>query len=139
MKSIEQKLQEALVENENLKKQIATATTKLNEAHIAKAKAERDVKLSEAKLPAPSVGRITEAFKASTDNAGLQEAINTEKKYLEDLGITPKIERNNGPGAPVSEAEQQTAKLKESQYYMLVKSGTKPEEAEAMTGFHPKK
>lgn len=96
MKSAEELLHEA---NEKIKT-LTLENTQLKEAvstgKIATAKAERDGQLKESKLPAPCVARLSEAFKASTDNAGLKEAINVESEYVKSLGV---IVKHNGAGA----------------------------------------
>lgn len=137
MKSIEAKFQEAASELEKARTKIKELETKLNEAAVATAKAQRDGQLKESGLPEPSVKRISEAFAKSTDNAGLKEAISTEEKYVQELG--GKIKRNNGPAAAVDESEKQTDELRESQYKAYKKSGMTEEVAQRMSGFTPKK
>jgi hypothetical protein len=82
MKSIEVQLNEANAritaletENTQLKESVSTQRK-------ATAKVERAWLLEKAGLPPVSVKRINEAFANSTDNAGLKQAINTERKQF---------------------------------------------------------
>jgi hypothetical protein len=67
-----------MVENEQLKATI-------HELTIDRARIERHYKILESKLPEPCVKRLNEAFKTSTDNAGLKQAINCELRGLEKV------------------------------------------------------
>lgn len=137
MESIEVKLNAALTkiaaletENKQLKEAVA-------QGRIEKAKAERAVALKEAKLPAPCVARLDEAFKSSTDNAGLKEAINVEAEYVKSLQGEAK--KNNGAGDNGNLQESTIESLQERQYNSYRKSGMSETEASAMSGFTPKK
>ena len=83
MTSVETKLNEALervrsLEQENQVLKITIRTNKIVAAHAA-----RQLLLKESKLPVESVSRLNRAFQTSTDNAGLKEAISTEKRYTQ--------------------------------------------------------
>lgn len=141
MQSIEVKLNEALAkitaletENKQLKEAVVSGK-------IEKAKAERANQLKESKLPAPCVARLEEAFKNSTDNAGLKEAINVESDYVKQL--TP-ITKHNGASdnATITEAGQDQQKLegfKERQFNTYVRSGMSEAQASVASGFKPRK
>lgn len=80
MKSIETQLHEA---NEQIKSQIELIVSLKRVIHQKQIKItniERDWKLKDAGLPAESIARIHQAFAGSTNNNGLKEAINVERK-----------------------------------------------------------
>jgi len=80
MVSVEVKLNEALRTIELLKDVNTQLKTRIHQMQIDKAKVTRDGVLREARLPEPCVRRLHEAFATSTDNAGLKQAINVEKR-----------------------------------------------------------
>ncbi len=65
---------------EELSEALKQATTKVYEQRVTIAKLERDAVLKEAKLSTNSIMRLHEAFKGSTDNAGLRQAIHVEQR-----------------------------------------------------------
>ena len=80
MKSIEAQLSEALDEASFYKRINVELKAALHQAQIHKATAERRHILYLSGLPQVSVDRLHVAFAKSTDNAGLREAINVEKR-----------------------------------------------------------
>lgn len=80
MKNIETQLHEA---HELLKAkdaEIVTLKRVIHQKQIAHANVQRDWQLKEAGLLPDSITRLHAAFATSTDNAGLKEAINVERK-----------------------------------------------------------
>jgi hypothetical protein len=75
MVSVEVRLNEALAE-------IASLKTTVQTLRIENARITRDGLLKEAHLPSNTINRLHEAFATSTDNAGLRQAINVEKRRL---------------------------------------------------------
>jgi hypothetical protein len=73
MKSIEVRLNEALEEIEQLKEAVTRYRTSATYF-------ERELRMNNAGLPCEAKDRLHRAFERSKDNAGLKEAINTEKK-----------------------------------------------------------
>jgi len=114
MKSTEVQLNEALATIETQKGKISQLEESITAGRKATAKAERDAKLKESKLPAPCVERLSKAFENSVDNAGLQEAINTEKTYVESL---TKTSFKNGQGVQVSESSPEQLKERQKAAY----------------------
>ena len=80
MKSIEAQLNEALDLLKCRDAEIVTLKKVIHEKQIIIAKTERDGKLKESGLPAGAVARLHAAFAQSTDNAGLKQAINCERR-----------------------------------------------------------
>jgi hypothetical protein len=78
--SIETKYNQLVDENAMLTRTIAALKTALHQAQIHNATAERRHILYLSGLPQASVDRLHVAFAKSTDNAGLREAINVEKR-----------------------------------------------------------
>jgi hypothetical protein len=76
MKSLEVQLNEALAENVSLKDVI-------HQKQITIAKLQRDELLWQAGLPQRCVQRLNSAFATSTDNAGLKQAINCERRGVQ--------------------------------------------------------
>jgi|HubBroStandDraft_2_1064218.scaffolds.fasta_scaffold3033523_1 hypothetical protein len=64
-----------LLEKENT--ELKTAITRIR---IDRAKEQRETLMLAARLPEPVRAKLHEAFATSTDNAGLKEAINVEKR-----------------------------------------------------------
>lgn len=136
MESIEVKynqLKEANTRLEAENKQLKEAITA---GKVATAKAERTSLMKEAKLPEPCVVRLEEAFKASTDNAGLKEAINVEAEYIKSLHT---VVKHNGAADNTTVTESDTVKMQERQFNAYRKGGMSIEEASRMSGFVPKK
>ncbi|HEX6822677.1 MAG TPA: hypothetical protein VF123_11515 [Candidatus Sulfotelmatobacter sp.] len=73
MQSVEAKLNEVIEENKQLKEALAFA-------RIDGAWWERESRMNNAGLTHDAKTRLHRAFENSKDNAGLKEAINTEKK-----------------------------------------------------------
>lgn len=73
MLSVEAKLNEALA-------QVAELQTALSNSRIDAAYFERELRMTNAGLRHEAKIRLHKAFERSTDNAGLREAINTEKR-----------------------------------------------------------
>ena len=73
MMSIEARLNEALAEIEQLKEAVARYRTSATYF-------ERELRMTNAGLPCEAKDRLHRTFEKSKDNAGLKEAINTEKK-----------------------------------------------------------
>jgi len=80
MKSIEVLLHEALDTIKAKEAENASLKATVHQLRLITAKHERDGVLKAANLPEPSVKRLHEAFASSTDNAGLKQAINCEKR-----------------------------------------------------------
>lgn len=78
--SIEAKLNQALETINFYERLIVSLRTAVTEAHIKTATAERRHILYLSGLSQASVDRLHVAFANSTDNAGLKEAINCEKR-----------------------------------------------------------
>ena len=76
MMSIEAKLNKALAEIEQLKEDVTRYRTSANYF-------EREWRMTNAGLPHESKDRLHRAFEKSFDNAGLKEAINTEKRLYQ--------------------------------------------------------
>lgn len=138
MKSIEVQLNEALELVKAKDVEIASLKESVNKQQKATAKAERDGQLKESKLPEPCVKRISEAFSASTDNAGLKEAINVEVEYIKSLG--GHIQKKNGAGdGSITEAAQKLKTSRERQFNTYRRSGMSIEEASKASGHTPSK
>lgn len=80
MTSIEAKYNQLLTENATSARIITQLKAALHQAQIARAATERKYILRDANLPFPCVERLEKAFATSTDNAGLKQAINCEKR-----------------------------------------------------------
>jgi hypothetical protein len=80
MKPIEVLLNEALDTIKAKEAENVSLKATIHQLRITAAKRERDEALKAANLPKPCVFRLNEAFAKSTDNAGLKEAINCEKR-----------------------------------------------------------
>ena len=80
MKSVEVQLNEAYRSLNEALDVIASLKTVIHQKQITIAALQRDGRLKEARLHPASVVRLHEAFAISTDNAGLKEAINVEKR-----------------------------------------------------------
>lgn len=93
---------------------LTTENTQLKESATNANKAAAQVKLTqlctEAGLPEIATKRLQASFKESVNTDGMQEAVNSEKKYIESL-TAGKITRNNGAAASepgqLSEADLQ--------------------------------
>lgn len=93
----------------------------------------------EAGLGKTATTKLAEAFKEAVNVNGMQEAVNTEKKYAEEIlkesGKDPKIVRNNGAQAgTVQESETKLATLKEEQKKAYLASGFSEADAKGMAG-----
>ena len=80
MTSVEIKLNEALDTINFCERQITSLRGALHQERVAHAATRRAWTLKESGLPQSSIDRLHVAFAKSTDNAGLREAINVEKK-----------------------------------------------------------
>jgi hypothetical protein len=138
MKSLETQIAElteslnaSKAENERLKGVIASADRTVASAKLVEM-------CKEAALPAPAQEKLVAAFKEAVNTNGMQEAVNTEKKYLESLkeSIGTKITRNNGAHQEVSESASnaKTAELKEAQVKAFIASGYDEKTAKEMAG-----
>ena len=85
MKSIEVQLNEALDNNRFLERQIVSLRHALTQARLEAAAIKRKHILKEAMLEAESITRLERAFTNSTDNAGLKEAINAERRHMRSM------------------------------------------------------
>jgi hypothetical protein len=86
MKSVEVQLNEALAEIEQLKE--AAARYRTSATYF-----ERELRMTNAGLPSEIKDRLRRAFETSKDNAGLKEAINTEKRQYQNENSTFRNER----------------------------------------------
>lgn len=117
MKSLETQIAEL---NESIKAKdakIAELTESLKTADRTAAQGKLKTLCTEAALPAVAVAKLTEAFKEAVSDQGMKEAVNTEKKYIESLGVAkPAIVRNNGAAAAdssvMTEADRKTRQEK---------------------------
>jgi len=83
MKSLEVRLNEAIERYKHQCERILSLQAALNNARIDSAFYERQLRMTNAGLPNDAKDRLNKAFENSNDNAGLREAINTEKRrYL---------------------------------------------------------
>jgi len=143
MKSVEAQLQEALEQIKGLTKENTELKEAVTKQRKETAKVERTSQLKESKLPEPCVKRLEEAFKESTDNAGLKEAINVETEYVKSLrGPATKHNGAGDNGQALSESEQNTAKVeeyRERQFNAYRAGGMNEADASRMSGFTPKK
>lgn len=80
MKSVEAQLNEALELLKAKDAEIISLKQAVRTKQLTIASVQRDWKLEKAGLPEPCVLRLRVAFANSTDNAGLKEAINVEKR-----------------------------------------------------------
>ena len=80
MISIERKLNEVIDENSALGRVTKALRDALAQERLDHAATKRGYMLRDSGLPAASVERLSAAFAKSTDNAGLKEAINCEKR-----------------------------------------------------------
>jgi hypothetical protein len=80
MDSIETKLNKALGAISIQGQMIAKLKRAIHQKSITIASIQRDARLKESGLPQLAIKRLHEAFATSTDNAGLKEAINVERK-----------------------------------------------------------
>ena len=90
----------------------------------------------EAELPAVATEKLVAAFKDAVNTNGMQEAVNTEKKYIISLkeSVATKIVRNNGAHQNMSESAPKLAEMKEAQVKAFVASGYDEATAKAMAG-----
>jgi hypothetical protein len=93
MVSIETKYNQLLDENAFLTRTIQQLKVALHQMQIERAATERANTLSEAMLPASSIDRLNKAFATSTDNAGLRQAINVERRQTRMNKQDARIER----------------------------------------------
>jgi hypothetical protein len=80
MMSIEVKFNQLLAEHEQLKREHASLKAAVTVARLDAARHERELRMTNAGLASDAKDRLRKAFECSKDNAGLKEAINTEKK-----------------------------------------------------------
>lgn len=137
MKSLEVQLNESIALVATRDAEIVSLKEAVTNHKKAAAKAERDSQLKESKLPEPCVKRIGEAFKESTDNAGLKEAINVEAEYVKSLGGP--VQKKNGASEVVTESAQKLNAARERQFNTYRKSGMSIEAASSASGFTPSK
>lgn len=138
MKSLENQIAElteslrlAGVENERLKGVIASADKTVAAAQLA-------TMCKEAGLPEVAVEKLKVAFKDAVNVNGMQEAVNTEKKYVETIkesaGTQTRIARNNGAASEVKEGDAKLQELREAQVKAFTASGYDEKTAKAMAG-----
>ena len=82
---LETQLNTALAEVDRLKQENAGLKAAIHDMRIKAATNERAKILGEAALPAASIARLNEAFANSTDNAGLKQAINAERRHAQTM------------------------------------------------------
>lgn len=82
MRSLEVQMNQAIDQLKEKDKLIISLKKVIHQKQITIATIQRDWLLKEAKLPADAVERLHGAFATSTDNAGLKQAINTERKKV---------------------------------------------------------
>jgi hypothetical protein len=82
MVSVESKLNGSLEVIAFLERENIQLKTRIHQERIAHAATERKYILRDSGLPVASVNRLNDAFKSSTDNTGLKEAINCERRTL---------------------------------------------------------
>lgn len=80
MTSIEAKYNQLVDENAALTRIITQLKAALHQSQIGHATIKRQQLLKESGLPEQSCERLNRAFALSTDNAGLKQAINTERR-----------------------------------------------------------
>lgn len=80
MKSIETKYNQLTDENAALTRTIAALKAALQQSKVAHAATKRQYILENSELHEVSIERLNRAFCNSTDNAGLKEAINCERR-----------------------------------------------------------
>lgn len=80
MKSIETQLHEALGQVEKLTFENTSLKTAIHSVQVECARRVRQYILKDAQLSGASVARLNAAFINSTDNSGLKQAINVERK-----------------------------------------------------------
>lgn len=80
MESIETKFHKAMDVVRIQREMIIKLKRAIHRKSITIASIQRDAHLKEAKLSPASIKRLHEAFAQSTDNSGLKEAINVERK-----------------------------------------------------------
>ena len=78
MMSAEARLNEALGKVNDLTEENKQLKVAVTEQRLRAARAERELRFREANLSGASKARLHDAFKNSTDNAGLHEAIKVE-------------------------------------------------------------
>lgn len=82
MKSLEVQLNEAFYRIGELTGETIELKKVIHQKQITIAFLQRDWLLKEAKLPADSITRIHQAFEKATNNDGLKQAINVERKKV---------------------------------------------------------
>jgi len=80
MQSLETQLNQALEGIKQRDELIASLKSTIHRKQLIIASIQRDWQMKEAKLSGDSIKRLHEAFATSTNNAGLKEAINVERK-----------------------------------------------------------
>lgn len=80
MTSVETKYNQLLDENAALTRTVTALKAALHQERINHATTKRQFTLKEAGLSAQSCERLNRAFATSTDNTGLKEAINCERR-----------------------------------------------------------
>jgi len=80
MKSVESQLNEALELVKEKDDLIRTLKRVIHQKQLTIATIQRDWQLKEGGLSPEAIKRLHQAFTASTDNAGLKQAINVERK-----------------------------------------------------------
>lgn len=136
MKSLETQIAELTESAKNKDAEIARLQGVIAKADKTVAAAKLAEMCKEAALPAVAAEKLASAFKDAVNTDGMQEAVNTEKKYIDSLGIkeSAKITRNNGSQAEVKESEAKAAELKEAQVKAFIASGYDEKMAKSMAG-----
>jgi len=136
MKSLESQIAELVESQKADKAEIARLQGVIASADRTVAAAKLAEFCKEAALPTPAVEKLTAAFKDAVNTNGMQEAVNTEKKYLESVkeSLGGKITRNNGAAVDVTESAAKMGELKETQVKAFIASGYSEADAKAMAG-----
>jgi hypothetical protein len=135
MKSLETQIAELNESIGTKDAEIARLQAVIAEADKTVAAAKLADMCKEAELPTPAIEKLKAAFATAINTNGMQEAVNTEKKYIASLGIKEavKIVRNNA-GQPVQEGTGNVKELKESQKKAFIACGYDEKTANAMAG-----
>jgi hypothetical protein len=133
MKSLEAQVAELTESNKGQASEIARLQGVIASADKTVAASKLAEMCKEAALPAVAVEKLAVQFKDAVNTNGMQEAVNTEKKYIDSIKESAgvKIVRNNG-GAALTQEAATVAEMRESQKKAFMTSGYSEKEAEAM-------
>jgi hypothetical protein len=93
MLSVEAKLNAALDQIKHQEAEIASLKNEVSNNRIDAAHYERELRMVNAGLPREAKDRLHRAFEHSRDNAGLKQAINTEKRRYTNENSDIRCER----------------------------------------------